>query len=116
MASMRRRFDADRALGHDLERADVAERAHVGAAAQLDRVRAGLEHPHDVAVLVAEEGDGAELAGLVLGGLVVAHRVVGEDLAVGEVLDGRDLLGGDRLVVAEVEAQAVGRRPASPAA
>ena len=40
----------------------------VRAAAQLDR-RSGLEHPHDVAVLVAEEGDGADRLGLALGGL-----------------------------------------------
>ena len=50
---------ADRALGHDLHRADVAERLHVGAAAQLGGVAARLEHPHDVAVLLAEERDGA---------------------------------------------------------
>ena len=50
----------DRPLAHDLDRTDDAERVHVGAAAQLDRVRAGLEHAHDVAVLVAEERDRAE--------------------------------------------------------
>ena len=82
---------ADRRLGHDLHGTDVAERPHVGAAAQLDRVPAGLEHADDVAVLVAEEGDGAEVGGLGLGGLVVAHGVVGEDLGVGEVLDLLDL-------------------------
>ncbi len=98
----------DRALADDLDRADVAGGAHVGAAAQLGRVRTGLEHPHDVAVLVAEEGDGAELLGELLRGLVVAHRIVGEDLGVGEVLDADELVGRDGLVVAEVEPQAVG--------
>ena len=82
---------ADRRLGHDLHRADVAEGAHVGAAAELDRVPAGLEHADDVAVLVAEERDGTEVGGLGLGGLVVAHRIVGEDLGVGEVFDLLDL-------------------------
>ena len=99
---------ADRALADDLQRADVAEGAHVGAAAQLGRVRAGLEHPDDVAVLVAEEGDGAERLGLGLRRLVVAHRRVGEDLGVGEVLDLADLLGREGVGRAEVEAQAVG--------
>ena len=101
---------ADRALGHDLHRADVAEGAYVGAAAELGGVRAGLEHAHDVAVLVAEEGDGAELLGLGLGGLVVADRARwrgsrgwrGPRCAA-------ICVGGDRLVVAEVEAQPVGR-------
>ena len=69
---------------------------------------AGLEDADDVAVLVAEEGDGALVASLVHGGLVVAGLGVGEDLGVGEVLDGRDLLGGQRLEVAEVEPEAVG--------
>ena len=82
---------ADGRLRHDLHRADVAEGPDVGAAAQLDRVPTRLEHADDVAVLVAEEGDGAEVGGLGLGGLVVAHRVVGEDLGVGEVLDLLDL-------------------------
>ena len=37
------------------------------------------------------------------------HRLVGQDLLVGQVLDPLQLLGRHRLVVAEVEAQAVGR-------
>ena len=53
---------ADRPLAHDLDRADEAERVHVRAAAQLDRVLARLEHPHEVAVLVAEERDRADAA------------------------------------------------------
>ena len=69
---------ADRALAHDLDRADEAERVHVRAAAQLDRVLPGLEHAHEVAVLVAEERDRAEALGVVLRGLVVAHRRVGD--------------------------------------
>ena len=109
-ASMRRRFEPIEPSRHDLDRADVAERAHVGAAAQLGRVRAGLEHAHDVAVLVAEERDGAELLGVVLRGLVVADRDVGEDVVRSTRSSiSADLLGRDRLVVAEVEAQPVGR-------
>ena len=95
-ASMRRRFEPIDPSRHDLHRADVAERAHVGATAQLDRVAAGFEHADDVAVLVAEERDRAELVGVVLRRLVVAHRIVGEDLVVGEVFDLADLLRRDR--------------------
>ncbi len=86
---------ADRALADDLDRADVAGRPHVRAAAQLEAVAPRLEHPHDVAVLVAEEGDRPHRQRLVLGGLVGAHAVVGQHLAVGELLDALDLLVGD---------------------
>ena len=99
---------ADRALADDLDRADVAGRPHVRAAAELDR-RAGLEDAHDVAVLVAEEGDRAQLLGLGLRRLEGPHRRVGQRLGVGQALDLLDLLGRDRLVVGEVEAQPVGR-------
>ena len=57
---------ADRALAHDLDRADEAERVHVRAAAQLDRVLPRLEHAHEVAVLVAEERDRADALGVLL--------------------------------------------------
>ena len=60
------------------------------AAAQLDGA-ARLEHPHDVAVLVAEERDRAERLGLVLGGLEGPDGCVGERLAVGEPFDLLDL-------------------------
>src|SRR5437764_538594 len=68
-------FDAahvggDRSLGDDLHRADHPQGADVGAAAQLDRTAAGLDDAHHVAVLVAEEGDGARLLSLVLRRLV----------------------------------------------
>ena len=47
----------------------------------------GFEHAHDVAVLLAEERDRAELLGLGLGRLVVADRRVGDHLLVREPLD-----------------------------
>ena len=77
---------ADRALADDLDRADVTGGAHVGAAAELDR-RPSLEDTHDVAVLVAEEGDGPELLGLRLGRLERPDGGVGERGLVGEPLD-----------------------------
>ena len=115
-ASMRRRFEPIEPSQTIFTGPMSPSGAHVGAAAQLGGVRAGLEHAHDVAVLVAEERDGTDLLGVVLGGLVVAHREVVEDVGVDQVLDLADLVGRDRLVVAEVEAQPVGRRRANPAA
>ena len=99
---------ADRSFAHDLDRTDETERVDVRTAAQLDR-RAGIEHPHGVAVLLTEERDRAEPLGLGLARLEVTHRDVGDDLRVREPLDLDQLLGGDRLVVAEVEPQPVGR-------
>src|SRR5262245_11844658 len=99
---------ADRTLTDDLDGADEAERVHVGAAAQLDRVCPSFEDTHEIAVLVAEERDRAELLGFRLRHLVVTHRRVGDDLAVGERLDLVELRLRERLVVAEVEAQVLG--------
>ena len=98
---------ADRPFADDLDRADVAGGADVRAAAELDRT-ARLEHTHDVAVLLAEEGDRAEALGLVLGCLEGPHRRVRQRLAVRQVLDAGDLLGAERRVVREVEPQAIG--------
>ncbi len=76
---------ADRALAHDLDRTDEAERVHVGTAAELGR-RTGFEHADDVAVLLAEERDRADALGFGLRRLVVAHGRVGDHLLVGEPL------------------------------
>ena len=80
----------------------------MGAAAELGGVPSCLEHPDDVAVLVSEERDRAELGGLGLGGLVVADRAVREDLGVGQVLDLLDLGLGEGIGRPEVEAQPLG--------
>ena len=103
----------DGALGHDLDRADHAQGAHVRAAAQLHRSRARFDHPDHVAVLVAEEGDRSHLLGFVLRRLVGAHRLVGEHPSVRQGLDLGQLFASDGLVMAEVEAQAVGRHERS---
>ncbi len=82
----------------------------MGAATQLDAVSAGLEDPHDLAVLLAEERDRPELTGLVHRGLEVAHRCVGEHLGVGQVLDRRTISASvTTCVVGEVEAEPVRR-------
>ena len=106
-ASMRRRFDPiDPSLTILIvPMSPVA--LDVRAAAELDRA-ARFEDPHDVAVLLTEEGDRAELLGFVLGGLEGADRRVRKRLSRCQVLDARDLVGAHRRVVREVEAQAVG--------
>ena len=79
--------------------------------------RPGLEHAHDVAVLVAEERDGAELArpppwwsrSVRTGSLARISALARSSIS-------RICVGVSRLGVAEVEAQPVGRRRASPAA
>ena len=106
-ASMRRRFEP-------IEPSDTTLMGPISPVARTcvpphsSRLRPGLEDPDDVAVLVAEEGDGAHGLGLGHRHLYDADGVVDEDLVVGQVLDARDLLGGDGCVVAEVEPQAVG--------
>ena len=78
------------------------------AAAQFDRVAARLQHPNDIAVLVAEEGDRTELLGGLHRGLEMATGTVVEHLGIDAILDLGDLFRGEALVVAEVEAKSVG--------
>ena len=102
-----------------LNSADLRRRAHVRAAAQLARERAvaDLDHPHDVAVLLAEQRHRAERARLVERRRERAHRLVLEDPAVDAVLDVAQLLGAERRAVGEVEAQLVrARRRSRPGA
>ena len=76
-AKIRRVFEPDRALREQRDRADLAQRVDVGAAAELERARPRLHDAHRRAVLVAEEGDGAHRLGLVARGLdrLDAHSV-----------------------------------------
>ena len=78
------------------------------AAAQFDGIAARLQHPNDIAVLVAEEGDRAELLGGLHRGLEMATGTVVEHLGIDAILDLGDLFRGEALVVAEVEAKSVG--------
>ena len=99
---------ADGALLGDLQRPDRAQGVHVGPAAQLERIAAGLDHPHELAVLLAEHGDGAQLLGVVPGRLEGAHGLVGHDMPVDQPLHPVDLLLGHGPEVAEVEAEVLG--------
>ena len=92
------------------EDADLAGLGDVGAAAELarDRDAVDLDHPHPVAVLLAEQRHRAEALGLVAGRHDGVNAVVVGDPAVDPVLDAVDVLGRQRLAVGEVEAQLVG--------
>ena len=81
----------------------------MGAAAELDRLRSGSHDADDLAVLLAEKGDGACLLGLGPGHLFDADRRIAEDRPRDHVLDPREFVRRDRGEVAEVEAQTVGR-------
>src|SRR5690606_16856460 len=94
------------AFAGDLEQADVAGTGYVGAAAQLDgEAAAHGQHAHLVAVLLAEQGHGALGLGGLDVGLMDLDLGVLADLGVDQVLQRAQLLGLDRLGVAEVEAQ-----------
>src|SRR5207249_9180230 len=74
-------------------------------ATQLARVLADLHHPNDVAVLLLEQADGALALRILQGRLVGADGIVLSQAPVGDELGLLEDLAGDRLVVAEVEAQ-----------
>ena len=98
----------DRPLADDPELANVAQRPNMRAATQFDRVAARLQHPHDIAVLVAKERDCTELLGGLHRGLEMAACAVVEHLRIDAILDLGDLSRGEALVVAEVETKSVG--------
>ena len=101
---------ADRPLGHDLHRADVAERGGRGCRrtarssarpASSTRTMSPYLSPKK-AMAPSSRASSLVVSKWRTGALARISRV-------GQVLDGPDLLGRDRLEVAEVEAQPVGR-------
>ncbi len=103
----------DALLGGDEEEADVTGLAHVRAAAELLRESGDLDHAYALAVLVAEEGEGAGGERLLAAHDARLHGRVAEDLLVHAVLDVGQLARSHPLVVAEVEAEAVRRHQAA---
>ena len=83
----------------------------MGAAAELDAVGAGFEHPDPLAVLVAEECNRSLVGRVGHRHLDVMGVRVGQHLGGDQILDLGDLFGGHRLVVAEVEAEPIGTDP-----
>ena len=88
------------------------------AAAQFDRIglraphgirAAHAQHAHLIAVFLAEQRHGPGGNGIFGAHQTRRHRRVGEDLGVHFILDCRDILGGERRRVREVEAQPLGR-------
>ena len=63
-ASIRRTFDGARGLVRDVEEADLGGRGDVRAAAELARDALDVDHPHPVAVLLAEQRHRPEPLGL----------------------------------------------------
>ena len=109
----RHRLDAasvgpDAALRQDLESTDFAGPGDVRAAAELAAEVVDLHHAHEVAVLLPEERDGAEVAGVLEAGGEGAHGMVLHDAPVDQFLDLLELLAPDGLVIGEVEAELVG--------
>jgi hypothetical protein len=105
-------FDAARAggdghLGDDFDEADFAGGGNVRAAAEFAAVAADVHDADELAVFVAEEGEGA-LGLLVEFGLVGVDLGVVDDLGVDELLDLEELGVRDGFEVREVEAHAVG--------
>ena len=85
----------------------------MGAAAQFSRVGGVVALPHAehadlVAVFLAEQGHGARRDGVVGGHQAGRDGLVMADLGVHLGLDRGDVGGGQRAVVREIEAQAVG--------
>ena len=78
------------------------------AAAQLAAEVVDLEDAHELAVLLFEERQGADLGGVLARGDEGPHRVVLDDAAVGQVFDLAQLGRGRRAPRLVVEAQPVG--------
>jgi hypothetical protein len=97
-----------RRLVGEVEEPDLGGGGHMRAAAELARHVLDVDHPDDVAVLLAEERHRAEALGLVARGLDGAHAPAGDDPVVDLLFDPRRLVRREALAVGEVEAQLVG--------
>ena len=106
-------FDAPHARGHaplgdDEERSNLAGSADVRATAQLLGESGNLDHPHDVAVLLAEERHGALLDRRLIRLDLGCHRDVARNLVVDDRGDLVELVGGHPFERGEIETQPVG--------
>ena len=97
----------DGALGHDGEQAHLGGVVQMGAAAEFDGGVAHLDHADGVAVLLAEQGGGAHLLGLLDGQDQGLHVQALEHHVGDGLVDLLHLLRGDGGEVGEVKAQPV---------
>ena len=95
-------------LRPELEQADVAGPADVGAAAQFGREIAHAQHPHPVAVFLSEKGQRALFDRLAEGRFPAAHLGVRPHVGVDAVFDLGQQVRLDRAGVRKIEAQPVG--------
>src|SRR6266545_4612311 len=98
----------DGGLAEDDHGPDLAAVADVGAAAQLAREVADVDHPNSLAVLLAEQADGPRRLRLGQAGVPDLHVRVGQELAVDRGLDLGEPLGRHGREVGEVEAEPAG--------
>ncbi len=107
------------ALADNAEAADLGCILNVCAAAEFHaygrfalfacgEVVADADHPHFVAVFLAEEGHCPLGHGLFVGGPALAHHIAGQNVRVGRGFDGRQIFPAQGLGVGEIKAQAVG--------
>ena len=108
IASMRRTPAAMLLSDDDLEEADIAGAADVGAAAEFLAEIGNHDHANIGSVFLAEERHRAGGDGLIERHDVGGHFGVAKNLFVDEALDFGDFGGIDRGVVAEIETQARG--------
>src|SRR5438045_816788 len=88
---------------------DLAGGPHMRAAAKLERDAANVDDPHDVAVLLAEEGHRARRDGVFVRHLPRLDRQILPYMRVHLGLDRGELLALDGTVMAEIETQPLGR-------
>ena len=95
----------DAAFGLELEYSDLAGSAHMSAAAKLGGKIADFDHPHTIAVLVAEKGERTVADRLVVTDFLNGNAGIFTNMLIDARLDQRELLIGDGAAVIEVEAQ-----------
>src|SRR6201996_98563 len=99
----------DTRLADDLEQADIARTADMRTAAELGGELAHLQYTYFVAVLLAEQRDGAEVDRFVVAHVMDFRGVVAANLFVDHRFDLRKFVATERLEMREVETQALGR-------
>ena len=95
----------DAVLGQDFEGRDDAGIGHMGAAAELHGKVSHLHHPDLLAVLLAEEGHGPGLPGILDAHHLRHYREIGRNLLIDDFLHPVQLFLGHGREMAEIEAQ-----------